>query len=88
MDVKKSKKNALIAASIAGLMAITGIAATNSVVYADDVNCYGVNACKGNGDCGGKGSSCHGSNACKGQGWVKTSADLCKKIGGTTTPKE
>ena len=62
---------------------MAGVTASAANVYAADVHCAGVNACKGMGDCGGKGSSCAGKNACKGQGWVKTSMDLCKKIGGT-----
>jgi len=43
--------------------------------------CYGVNACKGQGECGGKGHSCAGYNACKGHGWItltKTDCDAKK----------
>lgn len=79
---KLNKKKMLLAASVAGLVAVAGLGATTAV-YADDVNCMGVNACKGMGDCGGKASSCAGKNACKGQGWVKTSTEVCTKIGGT-----
>ncbi len=82
---KKSKKKMLLAASVAGLLAMTGTISSQAV-YAADVACAGVNACKGMGDCGGKGSSCAGKNACKGQGWVSVpTQDLCKKIGGTLT---
>lgn len=80
---KSNKKKMLLAASVAGLLAVSGVAMSAGNVFAEDVNCAGVNACKGMGDCGGKGNSCAGKNACKGTGWVKTSTDVCSKIGGT-----
>ncbi|MBI3251951.1 MAG: hypothetical protein HYZ52_01340 [Candidatus Omnitrophica bacterium] len=79
-----NKKSKLIAASVAGLMALGSFAAFSTTARAEDVNCMGVNACKGMGDCGGKGNSCAGKNACKGQGFVKVSSDACAKIGGKT----
>lgn len=85
---KKVKRNALVAASIAGMMAFAGLAITPAVAQADD-QCYGVNKCKGTGACGGQGHSCHGQNACKGQGWLSIDADTCLKIeGGSLTPVE
>ncbi len=73
----------LLTASIAGLLTVGGVIATSAAAYAD-VNCAGVNACKGMGDCGGKASSCAGNNGCKGKGWLKfPSEELCKKVGGT-----
>jgi uncharacterized membrane protein len=79
------KKKMLLAASIAGLMAVTANSMTSSA-HAEEakesVPCYGVNACKGTGDCGGKDYSCAGKNACKGQGWLKMPADLCTRIEG------
>lgn len=79
----KSKKSILLAASVAGLLAVSGVVLSAGNVHAEDVNCAGVNACKGNGDCGGKGNSCAGKNACKGTGWVKMSGEACQKVGGT-----
>lgn len=79
---KKNKKKTLLAASVAGLLAVTGAMVLPQAVYAD-VQCSGINACKGQGECGGKGTSCHGTNACKGQGWVKTaSSEACTAAGG------
>ncbi|MBI4431860.1 MAG: hypothetical protein HY592_00025 [Candidatus Omnitrophica bacterium] len=87
MTNKTTRKNKLLAASVAGLMTLGTLAALSGTAHAEgeSVSCYGVNACKGMGDCGGKGHSCAGMNACKGQGYVKVSEDACKKIGGTTT---
>ena len=90
MEAKKiSKKKMLVAASVAGLLAMSGAAFSQSAnAHAADVSCYGVNACKGVGDCGGKGNGCAGKNACKGQGWVNfPTKDLCAKVGGTLTAK-
>ena len=47
------------------------------------VECYGVNACKGQGECGGKGHGCAGENECKGKGWVSLSKADCEAKGGT-----
>ena len=83
----KNKKNMLLRASIAGLIAAGSVAATQAIASAhaesgSGVPCYGINACKGVGECGGKGYSCSGSNACKGQGFLKLPADTCTKIQG------
>ncbi len=82
-----TKKKMLIAASVAGLMA-AAMTTGASVAHAEDVACYGINKCKGTGDCGGKGASCHGTNACKGQGFLTLPSDVCLKIeGGRLTPE-
>lgn len=84
----KTNKKSLLAASVAGILAVAGFGAVASTVYAD-VACSGVNGCKGKGDCGGKGASCHGTNACKGMGWVNVpTKDLCDKLGGTVPAAE
>lgn len=83
MKKKSAKKKMLLAASVAGLLAVTGALTGINTVYAD-IECQGANACKGQGACGGKGNSCAGKNACKGLGWVKASdAAACEKLGGT-----
>ena len=79
-----SKKKMLIAASVAGLMAVPASAAGTTALAAESVPCYGINACKGTGDCGGKGYSCAGKNACKGQGFIKLAPDTCTRINGGT----
>ncbi len=82
---KSNKKKMLLAASVAGLLAVTGAFST-AAVYAE-VACAGANACKGTGACAGKSNACAGKNACKGAGWVKVdTADACAKAGGTVVP--
>lgn len=88
MKDKKTKKSAFIAASIAGLMAVAGTAMMPMTAHAEDVHCYGVNGCKGTGDCGGKGHSCAGQNSCKGLGFKSVaSAEACLAMkGGSLSP--
>jgi len=89
VEKKMSKKKALLAASVAGLIAATGMILPATSVYAEDVHCTGINACKGTGECGGKGHSCAGQNACKGQGWVKAASEKeCTDKGGTVPSAE
>jgi uncharacterized membrane protein len=89
MEVKeKNKKQALLAASVAGLLAIAGSISLPATAQAEEVPCYGINACKGTGDCGGKNHSCAGANSCKGEAYIKMEKDLCLRIqNGSLTPK-
>jgi len=48
--------------------------------------CYGINSCKGKGDCGGPGYSCAGNNACKGKGWLSLTETECKQKKATFKP--
>ena len=79
------KTNVLLAgAAIAGLLMAAG-SATHA--RADDHagtkgECWGVNSCKGTGDCAGKGHSCAGQNACKGKGYKKMTKAECDQAGG------
>ncbi|MDE2489359.1 MAG: hypothetical protein KGM24_00820 [Elusimicrobia bacterium] len=46
--------------------------------HAETVHCFGINACKGQGQCAVEGKSgCKGMNACKGQGWVALTKKAC-----------
>lgn len=89
----KKQQRALLAASVAGILAALGMASTAHAVEGEHSgagHCYGVNKCKGTGDCGGKGHSCAGQNACKGQGYIDMDNDDCLRIEGgrlTETPE-
>jgi uncharacterized membrane protein len=55
----------------------------------EKVHCYGVNKCKGTGDCGGPGHSCANQNACKRQGYIDMDKETCLRIdGGRLTAAE
>ena len=77
-----NKKKALIAASVAGLIAVSGFTMVKPAL-AEDISCSGVNACSGKGQCGGKDHACAGKNACKGKGVVMVSQAACDALGGT-----
>ncbi len=80
---------ALLASAVAGLLTLAAPAGPASAGDAEAVHCYGVNKCKGSGDCGGKGHSCAGENACKGQGYLDLDEETCLKIeGGRLTPEK
>ena len=70
-----NKTTALAAAAAALFLANAPVAA----FAADEakVKCEGVNACKGQGACGGAGHDCSGKNACKGQGYVELTQAEC-----------
>jgi uncharacterized membrane protein len=79
----------LLASAVAGLLAFNVLGtATEAHAEGEKVKCYGANACKGTGACGGAGHSCAGKNACKGQGFVEVeSQEACLKMeGGRLTP--
>lgn len=56
-----------------------GEAATGGATVASEKKgeCWGINACKGQGACGGVDHGCAGSNACKGQGWLSLTKSDC-----------
>ena len=82
-----STRRVLLASAVAGLFAMTAGASMAQAGEAEKERCYGVNACKGTGDCGGKGHSCAGENECKGKGYLNVPKGLCERIqGGRTTP--
>ena len=84
----KTRNKVLMASAVAGLLAMSGFTPGTAVAAeGESVKCYGVNKCKGTGECGGKGHSCAGENACKGQGYLKMDKDECLKMeGGRLTP--
>ena len=83
-----NRKSALLASAAAGLLVAAGSLVVPATAWAEEVECHGVNTCKGTGACGGKGHTCAGQNACKGQGWIKMDKDACLKQGGKLTAEE
>lgn len=52
---------------------------------ANEVQCFGANACKGQSTCKTAKNSCHGQNACKGQGVMMAKSEKdCTDAGGKT----
>jgi len=85
--MKNKKGKMMLASAAAGLMTLTMTAASVGKARAEagkpeQVKCYGVNKCKGTGECGGKGHGCAGKNECAGQGWVHKSKEECLAMKG------
>jgi uncharacterized membrane protein len=91
------KKTTLAAAALAALTMAAGCAPGAKTAKTDGNamsappagkggECYGVNTCKGTGECGGPGHSCAGQNACKGQGWITLTQTACEGRHGTYKP--
>lgn len=79
------KRKTLAAAALAGLTLAAGCAGGRRAGATAEApgQCHGVNACKGQGECGGVGHACAGKNACKGQGWIGLTRAACERRGGT-----
>ena len=78
-----SKVRALLAASVAGILAAMGTVWSGQQAQAaeeGEVSCYGVNKCQGVGECGGKGHGCAGLNECSGQGYLTLKEEDCLRI--------
>ena len=88
--MSSSKSRRLLIASLAGALALPLVAGAQSPADgAEKVHCYGVNKCKGTGDCGGPGHACANQNSCKRQGYVDMDKDTCLRLdGGRLTPAE
>lgn len=82
----------MITAAISGvLLAATYAAPVHSQPSEAVGECHGVNACKGQGDCGGVTDGhkhgCSGKNACEGKGWLAMTKPACDEKGGKFKPK-
>ena len=80
---KGASRRALLAAAAIGIIT-AGMAGTAVADEAkpENVHCYGINKCKGTGDCSGKGHQCAGQNACKAQGHINLLKEVCLRIQG------
>lgn len=80
------KTNLLMASALAGLTMAGVVSAHEGEKHDKQGECHGINGCKGQGDCSGKGNGCAGKNACKGQGWKKMTKSDCDKKKGKFKP--
>jgi hypothetical protein len=80
-NVRKISGASLAAA--AALILVAGCSTSDKPAQSAQVQCSGINACKGQGACKSATNSCKGQAACKGQGWLPTaSAAECTSAGG------
>ena len=80
--MKQQSKTVVITAAVTGLMMVGCASAPKPVADVVMGECHGINACKGQGECGGVGHACAGKNSCKGKGWLKMSHADCDDSAG------
>lgn len=81
--MKLNQKSGARIAMTAAVLLVSG-SALIGVAMAETVKgrCFGVNGCKGQGNCKSTKNDCKGHNACKGQGWLEMlQADCSDKQG-------
>lgn len=76
------KKTVLMTAAVAGILSATCGQAGPDPKLAEG-KCYGINGCKGQGECATKDHGCGGMNSCKGKGWLKLTKAACDEKKGT-----
>ena len=78
-------KGILLASAALGLMAGGAAVAADPSEEGGEIQCQGINSCKGHGECAASDGSheCGGKNACKGKGWVSVKTEKeCVDKGG------
>ena len=90
---KNQVKGALIAASVAGLFACSAAPAEAKKTEPnpnEELQCGGINECKGKSDCHAIDGShtCGTLNACKGKGWLSVTAKECQEKNGQVIAKK
>lgn len=77
-------KSALWSAALAGLVLASGNCKESKPApeKVAEGKCYGINTCKGKGECATKDHGCAGMNTCKGKAWMKTLETDCKTKNG------
>ncbi|MCG4452866.1 MULTISPECIES: hypothetical protein [unclassified Pseudomonas] len=81
--ISSAVTGAALALVAAGLFASLPAQAAQDAQTAQ-VQCYGVNACKGQNDCMTATNACKGEGACKGQGFNLMTQAKCDEAGGKT----
>jgi hypothetical protein len=82
--MKLNKKSGARMAMTAAVLLVSGATIIGAAAMAETVKgrCFGVNGCKGQGNCKSTKNDCKGKNACKGQGWLEMlQADCSDKQG-------
>ena len=81
--MRTSKRGMLIASAAASLILTGNVLARAEDKAGVEVQCAGINSCKGKGSCAGASNACKAHNECKGKGYVDvSSAEECAKAGG------
>jgi uncharacterized membrane protein len=79
------RSRSLLVATLASVLAAPAVLRAEDPKTDEGQPCWGINKCKGLGDCGASGcrsSGCHGSNACNRKGFIRLQKETCLKING------
>jgi hypothetical protein len=79
------RSRSLLITTLAAVLAAPVVVRAEDPKPDEGVPCWGVNRCKGLGDCGAAGcrsSGCHGSNACRRKGFIRLQKETCLKVEG------
>lgn len=79
MITKQKLTGAVIATTVATLLAVAPLSSALAHSTHAKVHCEGVNACKGKSACKGSNNACKGQNSCKGKGFLSLTEKQCKK---------
>ena len=82
--MQDKNKGAVLALTVAGLLAMTGCAHTGGAYsgIGSQVRCLGLNSCRGQSNCALGPHSCKGQNQCRGTGWSFATQQSCITHGG------
>jgi hypothetical protein len=83
MKLDRKSGAALAAAAAVLMMSATVPVAPAAADY--KVKCFGLNSCKGHGQCKSLGNSCAGQNSCKGKGVLMMGKATCLSKHGSLT---
>ncbi len=78
----------MLISAVAGLLAVNMAKAADQPAAGEGerVHCYGINKCKGAGDCSGKGQQCARHKTYADKGHINLPKDVCLRIKGAHTP--
>ncbi|MHA1598527.1 MAG: BufA2 family periplasmic bufferin-type metallophore [Alphaproteobacteria bacterium] len=82
MSIVKKTAGATLATAAAAMFAMGVVMTPVQGNAAENVKCFGVNGCKGQGACKTAVNACKGMNSCKGQGFLPMTEAACDKAGG------
>ena len=80
---RKKLTGAALAIAAAGLFGTTALTSTLASAADAQVQCWGVNSCKGHNDCKTANNDCKGMGSCAGQGFLFMNKSDCMEKGGT-----
>jgi hypothetical protein len=83
--MKLDRKSGAALAAAAAVLMMSATVPVAPAVADYKVKCFGLNSCKGHGQCKSLGNSCAGQNSCKGKGFLMMGKATCLSKHGSLT---